>query len=789
MARGKLRARFSGARWRRTATAGVWTGRISMSRYLHNRWVIWPLVAILPLWVALMPGCRRPETPQKLEEIEALPTASPPAPQPPREPMSLAAVEPITLQPGETAERTVRVDRKGRAGVIKLEVLNLPQGVTAKAGEIPDGQSEGRIVLSADPSLGDHEIAALAEIRATLADDKATQTLSITIPRVPLPEPKVPPRIYLRPGGQASVEVNLDRKGFVGSVSVGLEQAPQGVTAAPLSVPQESTKATLTVQAAAQTSEGEFPVQIVLTVGPRKTAAPATLVIRKNFFAVQCFRVVTLKPGETRELEIPVQRFGYGGPIQLKVENLPEGVTLSASDVPPGGNSTKFKFSVNPQAHERVRSVWVTATGDGVTFRDAIIVRVAKQSGAGFLPAEIGYDPEIAPLFRRGSFGGRLTAKAKAALCDAYGGTPESEEAVLRGLRWLAAHQEADGRWSLKHYGRTVPSCDCHLDPEKEKEIVDTDTGGTGLALLPFLGAGVTHESSPDQPAELARYRNGVRRGLFYLIRVQTVDPKSDKDGYLGGNTYAHAIATMALCEAYGLTGDERIQLAAQRAIKYLLNAQHKEGGWRYGFREAGDMSVVGWVFLAIRSGQLAGLKIDSLPLTRASRFLDTCAAGPEPYKLSEYCYQPGREPTLALTACGLLTRQYLGWPKDNPHLLAGCRKIMTQLPPKEGQNVGPLYYYYYATQVLHHMEGEDWDLWNHRMREHLIRTQEKSGHREGSWNPEGADWGNRGGRIYATSLALMILQEYYRHLPLYRPVPKTAVSGGGPAPGSTSGP
>lgn len=776
MATGNARVRFPWAWQGWKPTVGRARVRVSGQACPYHRWTVGALV-LMAILAGVMPGCRRQEPPRQLEELEALPTAPPPAAEPAREPMSLATIEPVTLQPGETVERKIRVDRKGRTGAIKLEVLNLPQGVTASAGEIPEGQSEVQIALSADASLGEHEFAAVAEVRAMLDGDKATQTLAIKIPKVPLPDLKVPQRIYLRPGGEVSVEVDLDRKGFLGTVEVGLEQAPQGVTAAPVSVPKESSKAVVTLQAGAQAAEGEFPVRIVLAVGPRKSEAPVTLVVRRNFFAVQCFRVVTLKPGETRELDIPVQRFGYAGPIQLKFDNLPEGVTLTASDVPPGGNSTKLRFSVNPQAHERVRSVWVTATGDGLTFRDAIVVRVAKEGHAGFLPVEIGYDPEIAPLFRRGSFGGRLTAKAKAALCDAYGGTPESEEAVLRGLRWLAAHQEADGRWSLKHYGRTIPSCDCHLDAEKEKDIVDSDTGGTGLALLPFLGAGVTHESSPEQPAELARYRNGVRRGLFYLMRVQTVDPKSDKDGYLGGNTYAHAIATMALCEAYGLTGDERIQRAAQLAIKYLLNAQHKEGGWRYGFREAGDTSVVGWVFLAIRSGQLAGLRIDSLPLTRASRFLDTCAAGPEPYKLSEYCYQPGLEPTHTLTACGLLTRQYLGWPKDNPHLLAGCRKIMTQLPPREGQTVGPLYYYYYATQVLHHMEGEDWDLWNHRMREHLIRTQEKSGHREGSWSAEGADWGNRGGRIYTTSLALMILQEYYRHLPLYRPVPKAVIS------------
>lgn len=756
-------------------------GRNGTSSSSAKRW--WPTIGILIALfgglatIGLSSGCQRSQPQVKVDELESLPSEPQPAATPPQEPMTIVSIEGVTLRPGESVSRKVQVDRKGRTGTIKLEVTNLPQGIKAKIGDIPEDQSEAELILTADPSLGENEITAAVEVRATLGGDRASQNVAVHVPKIPLPDLKTPDQLYLNPGGEASLSVDLDRKGYTGPVTLRVEQLPEGVASEPVNVAEGAQQATLHFKAGPQVKEGDFSAQVVLAAGGRTASRPVKLVIRKNLFTVECFRVVTLKPGETRDVDIPIRRNGYAGPITLTFENLPEGVTLTASEVPAGATSVKFHFSVNPQAHERVRSVWVQATGSGASFRDAIVVRVAKELDKGFLPVEIGYDPEIAPLFRRGSFGGRLTAKSKAALCDAYGGTPESEQAVLRGLRWLAAHQEADGRWSLKDYGRTNPNCDCHLDAEKEKEIVDSDTGATGLALLPFLGAGVTHEGSPDQPPELARYRNGVRRGLFYLLRVQTVDAKSDKDGYLGGNTYAHAIATMALCEAYGLTGDERIQIAAQRAIKYLMNAQHKEGGWRYGFREAGDMSVVGWVFLAVRSGQLAGLKIDSLPLSRASRFLDACAVGPEPYKLSEYCYQPGQAPKMSLTACGLLTRQYLGWPKDNPHLLAGCRKLMTQLPPKEAQSAGQLYYYYYATQVLHHMEGEDWDLWNHRMREHLIHIQETSGHREGSWSPEGTDWGNRGGRIYATSLALMILEEYYRHLPLYRPVPRAAVS------------
>lgn len=186
-------------------------------------------------------------------------------------------------------------------------------------------------------------------------------------------------------------------------------------------------------------------------------------------------------------------------------------------------------------------------------------------------------------------------------------------------------------------------------------------------------------------------------------------------------------------------------------------------------------MSVTSWVFLGIRSAQLTGIDVLKPPLIRAERFVDACAVGPPEAKSSRYSYQPSGQATVALTAAGLLTRQYLLWPKSEPNLTAGCAYLMQNLPPESGTTLGPIYYYYYATQVLHHLEGTNFDLWNHRMREHLIRTQEKSGHKAGSWSPEGADWGTRGGRMYATSLALMTLQVYYRHLPMYRVVKLTS--------------
>ena len=99
------------------------------------------------------------------------------------------------------------------------------------------------------------------------------------------------------------------------------------------------------------------------------------------------------------------------------------------------------------------------------------------------------------------------------------------------------------------------------------------------------------------------------------------------------------------------------------------------------------------WQFLAIRSGQLAGMVIDRSPLIRAERFVDSCGAGPEGAKMSRYCYMPGGQPTLSLTGAGLLTREYLGWRRDNPDLLVGCKYLMENLPPESGSTLGPMYY------------------------------------------------------------------------------------------------
>jgi hypothetical protein len=118
------------------------------------------------------------------------------------------------------------------------------------------------------------------------------------------------------------------------------------------------------------------------------------------------------------------------------------------------------------------------------------------------------------------------------------------------------------------------------------------------------------------------------------------------------------------------------------------------------------------------------------------------------------------------MTAEGMLCRQYLGWPRDS-EAMARCVHSLSGEHVFDGSE-NDYYYWYYATQVLHHYGGSPWRTWNERMREQLPALQVKLGVEEGSWAPQGAPWGGQGGRLYTTCMAIYCLEVYYRHMPLY---------------------
>ncbi len=349
------------------------------------------------------------------------------------------------------------------------------------------------------------------------------------------------------------------------------------------------------------------------------------------------------------------------------------------------------------------------------------------------------------------SLKGRGSPTTKAALLTSGGGNTESELAVARGLAWLAKQQVKDvGNWVY------------------DKGNAEDTISATGFALLPFLAAGQTHK--PAAGAD-AKYKKTVQEGLIYLLKSQKADGsfRFGKSNQL--NMYSNAIAAVSICEAYGMTNDKTLLMEpVQRAVNFIESAQSSNGSWNYTVKTDGDTSIVGWQVQALHSAKLCkGIKVNSKVMEKAAKFLDSVASGSSKYK---YGYKDAATGAPTTTAVGLLCRYYLnGWGPNSAAMRDGADYLMKSHKP--GEKAFDMYYYYYATQVMHFYGGDAWNKeWNPAMRDFLMKQQIKEPKNikvDGSWDPDKGSWiGPQCGRLGTTATALLTLEVYYRHLPLY---------------------
>lgn len=335
---------------------------------------------------------------------------------------------------------------------------------------------------------------------------------------------------------------------------------------------------------------------------------------------------------------------------------------------------------------------------------------------------------------------------------QARGGSAETEAAVQAALSWLAANQREDGRWDASQFGGGQSAATNGHD--RQRAGLHADPGVTGLAVLAFLGAGHTHLQG--------EYQDTVRRGVEYLLRVQT----QRHDGSIVGSAgtfaamYCHGIATLAISECFAITGDPVLTDPVRRAVAFSLAAQHPvSGGWRYRPHEPGDTSQMGWQLMALTSAHYAGVPIPRSTWTRASRFLNSVAWGSHGGLSS---YRPGERPSAPMTAEALMCRLFLGLSSRHALVDEAADYLIRRLPGNGRIN---FYYWYYGTLALYQVHDERWTTWNNATKKTLLPLQESAGVLAGSWNTDSV-WGGSGGRVYTTALAALTLEVYYRYRP-----------------------
>lgn len=345
------------------------------------------------------------------------------------------------------------------------------------------------------------------------------------------------------------------------------------------------------------------------------------------------------------------------------------------------------------------------------------------------------------PLIIRGLLGNRASAGARARAMKEHRAPREAEDAVLRALRWLKQNQKEDGSW------------------------VEADAAAmTGFALLCYLGHGETPES-PEFGAT-------VEKAIKYLIGRQ-----QGKTAAYSANAYAHGIATYAMCEAYAMTKIIAIRDSAEKALEIVIQGQQDGGGYNYNYTKVPrwDTSVAGWQFQALKAGKMAGLQNPGLEkaIEKAIAWLRNVSFDPVRggFGYSGEGNAHGGS-TWTMTGVGTLCLQLYGHNKG-PEVRSGLTfldpnvmKWSKDAPAEKGRGKNNVYGWYYLTQAKFHDGGDRWDAWNKMFAKELTTAQFEDGH----W-----DGGDHGGAVYTTTLCVLMLEVYYRHLPTYQKVEDAA--------------
>ena len=419
-------------------------------------------------------------------------------------------------------------------------------------------------------------------------------------------------------------------------------------------------------------------------------------------------------------------------------------------------------------AHWYGRAIEQLGTLDRIPLRkrlESVEKRLAGLEGAT-PPVEIAEPAAVEPVLEIADRAtGRLKLKRTAGR--------SMDQALNGALTWLAAHQAPNGSWSGILNAEGTSACKGEDGEWCSGSDVEAghEVGLTGLALMALLGEGKIPGAGDHGEV--------VAKGVAWL--QAQADPRTGLIGDMIGYAYLydHAVATIALCEAYIAGGGQELKATCQQAVDCILRARNADGAWRYELPASGDndTSVTGWMVTALKTAEEAGLEVDEGAYEGALSWFDK-VSDPETGRMG-YSELGGvssrvtgvndhypREIGEAMTAAGLLGRIFSGQtdPAEYPILEKHGDLMLRTLPewnPDDFAN--DMYYWYYGSHAMYQLGGKYWKSWASALKDTVEAAQRELGCEQGSFDPIGP-WGHKGGRVYATAMMALCIESHFRY-------------------------
>ena len=316
--------------------------------------------------------------------------------------------------------------------------------------------------------------------------------------------------------------------------------------------------------------------------------------------------------------------------------------------------------------------------------------------------------------------------------------TAETEQAIEKGLAYLARTQARNGTWRGRaHYG----GYPCAM---------------TSLAGLAFMSAGNTPTEGP--------YAVNVRRALDYVLSCGNRNGLIAQIGEEGARPmYAHGFAMLFLAQAYGMEQDpemqKRIRRVLDRAVRLTVRSQSRDGGWLYTPDANGDEgSVTITQIQGLRAVRNAGIKVPKSCIARACQYIAKCANADGGISYSLRSRGSSRP---AITAAAVATLYNAGQ-YENPIALKALEYVKKHLGGASSSRAWAGHAFYtllYASQAMYLSSEANWREYFPKRRDDLLKKQKQ----DGSW------MGDSVGDVYGTAIAILVLQLPYRYLPIFQ--------------------
>jgi hypothetical protein len=341
-------------------------------------------------------------------------------------------------------------------------------------------------------------------------------------------------------------------------------------------------------------------------------------------------------------------------------------------------------------------------------------------------------------------------------------------DAVDRSLEWLAGQQQPDGSFPTFPNGQP---------------------GVNSLCVLAFLSHG-------HLPGE-GKYGEEIEKAIDYIVACQKasgllalVAPPSRelyriKDHEIGYTVpYNHAIAALALCEAYAMDGSERakqLEPTIKRALDVTFEMQNwpkdypeDEGGWRYldDYDERdSDLSVTGWQLMFLRSAKNAGFDVPDETITRAIGYVRRCFRN----DVGSFSYKTGdNRVSRGMSGAGVLALAHAGLHGTPEAKAAGEWILQSGFDEYRGygrvhgsRREDDRYHYGLLTccQAMYQLGGPQW----HEFYPPTVQTILSGQNGDGSWQRENHHRDANFGNAYTSAICVLALGAPNQLLPVFQ--------------------